>query len=183
MRIVAISGSLRRASYNRSLLFAIAEVAPVGMALEIQPIAEIPFFNQDVEAQGTPEPVQRLRDAVAAADGLLVATPEYNAGAPGVLKNTIDWLSRPARGSVLTGKPTGLVGVTPGQLGTARAQGQLRAAFEFAAAPVMPSPQVFISLAREKFDADGRLTDERTRAALKTFMEAFQRWVQRNAPG
>ena len=182
MRIVAISGSLRKASYNRSILFALAEVAPVGMALEIQPIAEIPFFDQDVEAQGIPEPVQRLRDAVAAADGLLVATPEYNAGTTGVLKNTIDWLSRPAAESVLKGKPTGLVGVTPGQLGTARAQGQLRAAFEFAAAPVMPSPQVFVNRAREKFDADGRLTDEKTRDFLGTFMVAFERWVRRNSP-
>ena len=182
MRIVAMSGSLRRASFNHAILFALAEVAPSGLAVEIQPIGEIPLFNQDVEAQGTPEPVQRLRDAIAAADGVLVATPEYNAGMPGVLKNTIDWLSRPPGKSVLSGKPTALVGVTPGQLGTARAQGQLRAAFEFVAAPVMPAPQVFVGQARDKFDADGRLTDEKTRAYLKTFMAAFARWVVRNAP-
>lgn len=182
MRIVAISGSLRKASFNRSILFALAEVAPVGMAIEIQPIAEVPLFNQDVEAEGTPEAVQRLRDAIAAADGVLVATPEYNAGMPGVLKNAIDWLSRPPGRSVLGGKPTALVGVTPGQLGTARAQGQLRAAFEFVAAPVMPAPQVFVGHARDKFDADGRLTDQKTRTYLKTFMEAFARWVTRNAP-
>lgn len=136
-----------------------------------------------MEAQGTPEPVQRLRDAIAVADAVLVATPEYNAGMPGVLKNAIDWLSRPPGRSVLQGKPAALVGVTPGLLGTARAQGQLRAAFEFSAAPVMPAPQVFVGQARDKFDADGRLTDEKTRAYLKTFMEAFVRWIERNAPG
>lgn len=182
MRIVAISGSLRKASFNRAILFALADVAPSGLAVEIQPIAEIPFFNQDVESQGTPEPVQRLRDAITAADGLLVATPEYNAGVPGVLKNTVDWLSRPPGRSVLAGKPSAILGVTPGQLGTARAQAQLRAALEFSSAPILPGPQVFIGRAREKFDADGRLTDEKTRDYLRTFMEAFVRWIERNRP-
>lgn len=179
MRIVAIAGSLRKASFNRAILWALAELAPPGLALEIHEIGEIPLFNQDVEAQGTPPAVQRLRDAVAAANGLLVATPEYNAGVPGVLKNTIDWLSRPPGTSVLAGKPAALVGVTPGQLGTARAQAQLRAAFEFSGAPVMPAPQVFIGQAREKFDADGRLTDEKTRQHLAKFLAAFEVWMRR----
>lgn len=182
MRIVAIVGSLRRASYNRSLLFNVAELVPAGVEIEIHPITEIPLFDEDVEAEGTPPAVQRLRDAIAAADGLLVATPEYNAGAPGVLKNTVDWLSRPPGRSVLIGKPVALVGATPGQLGTARAQGQLRAAFEFTASPVMPSPQVFIGRAGEKFDASGRLTDEKTRAFVASFLIAFARWIERNAP-
>lgn len=182
MRIVAIAGSLRRASFNRALLFNVAELAPAGMAIEIHPIADIPMFDQDVEAEGTPPPVQRLRDGIAAADGLLVATPEYNAGTSGVLKNTVDWLSRPPGKSVLLGKPVALIGATPGQLGTARAQGQLRAAFEFTASPVMPSPQVFIGRAREKFDESGRLTDERTRTFIASFLVAFTRWIERNAP-
>lgn len=182
MRIVAISGSLRKASYNRAILFALADVAPSGLALEIQPIRDLPFFDQDVEAEGTPEPVQQLRDAVAAADGLLIATPEYNAGVPGVLKNTVDWLSRPPGRSVLTGKPCAVLGVTPGQLGTARAQAQLRAALEFSSAPILPGPQVFVGRARERFDADGRLTDDKTREYLGTFLQAFVRWIERNAP-
>jgi chromate reductase, NAD(P)H dehydrogenase (quinone) len=179
MRIVAIAGSLRQGSYNRSLLFNIGELLPEGMAIEIQPIADVPLFNQDDEAKATPEAVARLREAVKAADGLLVATPEYNAGVPGVLKNTIDWLSRPAGKNELVGKPIAIVGATPGALGTARAQAQLRAAFEFNAAPVMPSPQVFVSQARDKFDADGRLTDEKTRTFLRKFMEAYAVWVRR----
>jgi len=182
MHIVAISGSLRKGSYNRSLLFNIGELMPEGMAIEIQPIAEVPLFNEDDEANGTPEAVTRLRDAVKAADGLLVATPEYNAGVPGVLKNAIDWLSRPPGKSVLTGKPTAILGVSPGVLGTARAQAHLRTALEFNAAPVMPSPQVFIGQARDKFDADGRLTDEKTRAFLSKFLDAYAVWVRRFAP-
>jgi chromate reductase len=181
MRIVAIAGSLRKGSYNRSLLFNLGELLPEGLAIEIQPIADVPLFNEDDEAQGTPEAVARLREAVKAADGLLVATPEYNAGVPGVLKNAVDWLSRPAGKNVLGGKPIAIVGATPGALGTARAQAQLRAAFEYNAAPVMPSPQVFVSQARDKFDADGRLTDERTRAFLRKFLEAYAVWVRRFA--
>ena len=181
MRIVAIAGSLRKGSYNRSLLFNIGELLPEGVAIEIQPIADVPLFNEDDEVKGTPEAVGRLRDAVKAADGLLVATPEYNAGVPGVLKNTIDWLSRPPGKSVLTGKPIAVLGASPGVLGTARAQVHLRAAFEFNAAPVMPSPQVFIGQARDKFDADGRLTDEKTRAFLRKFLEAYAVWVRRFA--
>jgi chromate reductase len=180
MRIVAFAGSLRKASFNRSLLFALGDVAPPGLAIEIHSIRDIPLFNQDDEAEGTPPAVQQLRDAIAAADGLLVATPEYNAGVPGVLKNAIDWLSRPPGRSVLAGKPTAVLGVTPGQLGTARAQAQLRAAFEFSATPVMPAPQVYVGQARDKFDAEGRLTDEKTRAFLEKFLEAFSRWIERN---
>jgi chromate reductase len=181
MRIVAISGSLRKGSFNRALLFNLAELMPEGMALEIQPIAEVPLFNEDDEARGTPEPVARLREAVKAADGLLVATPEYNAGIPGVLKNTIDWLSRPPGKTVLNGKPIAMLGASPSVLGTARAQAHLRAAFEFNAAPVMPSPQVFVGQARDKFDAEGRLTDQKTRAFLRRFLEEYAVWVRRFA--
>lgn len=182
MRIVAVAGSLRRASFNRSLLFNLAELAPEGMALEIHSLAEVPVFNPDDEATGTPAAVQRLREAIAAADGLLVITPEYNAGIPGVLKNALDWLSRPAGKSVLVGKPTAIAGVTTGSLGTARAQAQLRALLDHTATPVLPAPQVYIGLARDKFDADGRLTDEKTRAFAQKFLAAFAEWVRRLSP-
>jgi chromate reductase len=182
MRVVAFAGSLRKASYNRGVLFALGELAPPEMAIEIHGIDGIPLYDQDVETEGTPPSVQRLRDVITACDGLIIATPEYNAGIPGVLKNTVDWLSRPPGHSVLTGKPSAVLGVTPGQLGTARAQGQLRAALEFSTAPVMPGPQVFIGRAREKFDAEGRLTDEKTRAYLAKYLAAFASWVNRNTP-
>lgn len=179
MRIVAFAGSLRRSSFNRSLLVNLTELAPAGMAVEIHSLAGIPLFNPDDEAEGVPAAVQQLRDAVTAADGLLIVTPEYNAGVPGVLKNTLDWLSRPSGRSPLAGKPTAIAGVTTGSLGTARAQAQLRALLDHTATPVLPAPQVFISLAKEKFDADGRLTDLKTRAFAATFMGALADWVRK----
>jgi chromate reductase len=181
MRIVAIAGSLRKGSFNRSLLFTLGEMMPAGIALEIQPLDEVPLYNEDLEAKGTPEPVTRLWEAIGAADGLLVATPEYNASVPGVLKNSIDWLSRPPGKSVLKGKPAGVVGVSTGVLGTVRAQAHVRAALEYNAAPVLPSPQVFIGQARDKFDGEGRLTDEKTRTFLAKFLDAYVVWVRRFA--
>jgi chromate reductase, NAD(P)H dehydrogenase (quinone) len=122
-----------------------------------------------------------LRKAVKAADGLLIATPEYNHGVPGVLKNTIDWLSRPPRASALGHKPAAIMGATPGAFGTARAQSQLRQAFVFTDTYAMTQPEVLMAKAHEKFDADGRLTDETTRAFLVTFLQAFAAWVARFA--
>ena len=180
MRIIAIAGSLRRASFNRALIAACAELAPAGMTIEVRTIDGVPPFNEDDEAQGAPEPVARLREAIGAADGLLVATPEYNASVPGVLKNALDWLSRPPGKSALRSKPVAVLGASPGVLGTARAQAHLRASFEFNGCPVMPSPQVFVGMARDKFDADLRLTDEKTRAFLVKYLEALAVWVERN---
>jgi chromate reductase len=182
MHIIALCGSLRRGSFNRALLVACVELAPAGMTIEVRTVDGVPLFNEDDEAQGAPEAVARLREAIGAADGLLVATPEYNAGVPGVLKNALDWLSRPPGKSALRSKPVAILGTSPGVLGTARAQAHLRASFEFNACPVMPSPQVFVGMAREKFDADLRLTDEKTRAFLAKHLEAFATWVQRNGP-
>lgn len=180
MKVVGLAGSLRRSSFNLALLKACVELAPGGMTIDVHTAHGIPLFNEDEEGS-PPEAVIALRAAVAAADGVLVATPEYNAGVPGVLKNAIDWLSRPPGRGALQGKPAAVLGATPGTLGTARAQAHLRAAFEFNACPVMPSPQVFVGSARDKFDADLRLTDERTRAYLPKFLSAFEAWVKKTA--
>ena len=181
MKIVGISGSLRKASYNRMLLQACAELAPDGMTIDVHTIEGVPLFNEDDEPSGDSEAVARLKAAIARADGLLVVTPEYNGSVPGVLKNAVDWLSRSSGGTtVLKGKPAGIVGTSPGILGTVRAQAHLRAALEHNAAPVMPVPQVFVGGAREKFDAEGRLVDEKTRMFLAKYLEAFAEWVRRN---
>lgn len=179
LKVVGIAGSLRRASYNKALLRAAQELAPERLRIEIHEIAEVPLFNEDVEAAGVPPAVTALRQAIGAADGLLIATPEYNHGTPGVMKNTIDWLSRPPRKSVLDGKPTALMGASPGTTGTARGQSQLRQAFVFTNTPAMLQPEVLVGRAHERFDAEGRLTDEKVRSYLVMFLERFAEWIDR----
>lgn len=178
-QVVAIAGSLRRGSYNRALLRAARELAPERLRVEIHDIDEVPLYNGDVEAEGVPPGVARLRAAIGAADGLLIATPEYNHGVSGVMKNVIDWLSRPPRESVLAGKPAAIVGASPGMTGTARGQSQLRQAFVFTNTLAMLQPEVLVSRAHEKFDDEGRLTDESTRKHLRDFLESFVRWIER----
>lgn len=177
LAVVAFAGSLRRASYNRALLRAAQEVAPAGMAISIFDISEVPLYNGDVEAAGEPEPVARLKQAIRAADGLLIATPEYNHGVPGVTKNAVDWVSRPYAKSPLDGKPVAILGASPAATGTARGQSQLRQCL--GVAYCMPHPEILVHQAHEKFDAEGRLTDEKTREYLGRFLVAFGDWIRR----
>ena len=180
--VCGIAGSLRKGSYNRALLRAAQELAPEGMEIRIfDRMAEIPLFNEDVEAKGDPEPVQALKRAIGDAGALLIATPEYNHGVPGVLKNAIDWASRPPRASVLAGKPTAVFGASPGVTGTARAQTQLRQAFVFTDTPAITQPEILVYRAHEKFDADGRLTDEKTRAFVGRLLVQLADWTRRLA--
>ena len=179
VKVAGFAGSLRQGSFNRALLRAAVELAPERMAIETLDIADIPLFNADVEAQGDPEPVAAFKRAIGAADGLLIATPEYNLGVPGVTKNAIDWASRPPRESVLDGKPVAVMGATPGMGGTARGQSQLRQAFVFTNSYAMPQPEVLVRRASDLFDVDGRLTDESTRDHLVKFLNAFADWIVR----
>jgi chromate reductase len=135
------------------------------MRIEIDTLADLPLFNEDEELAGPPAAVVRLRRSVASADALLLVTPEYNHGVPGVMKNAVDWLSQPLRGSVLDGKPTGLMGASTGLTGTARGQAQLRQAFVLTNTPAMLRPEVLVAKAHEKFDEAGRLTDAATIAS------------------
>lgn len=175
--MTAFAGSLRAGSYNRALLRAAVEVAPEAMTIEIVDISAIPLYDADLETAGFPGPVAAFKGAIAAADGLLIATPEYNHGVPGVTKNAIDWASRPPRESPLDGKPVAVIGASPGMTGTARGQSQLRQAFGFTNSYCMPQPQILVARAHEKFDADGRLTDEATRGHLAKFLAAFADWI------
>jgi len=179
--VASFAGSLRQGSFNRALLRAAVSLAPATLHVTVHDLAAIPLYNGDVEARAVPEPVDALRAAVRGADGLLIATPEYNHGVPGVLKNTIDWLSRPPRGSALDGKPAAIMGASPGLTGTARGQSQLRQAFVFTNTYAMPQPEVLVSRAHEKFDAQGELTDAATREFLGTFLLRFSEWVARFA--
>jgi chromate reductase, NAD(P)H dehydrogenase (quinone) len=169
--VVGFAGSLRRGSYNRALLRAATELAPPALHIVIHDLDGIPLYNGDVEAAGAPSSVVQLREAIRQADGLLIATPEYNYGVPGVLKNTIDWLSRPPRDSALNGKVAAVMGASPGMMGTARAQSQLRQAFVFTNTYALLQPEVLVGHAHEKFDGDGRLVHQATRDFLATFLQ------------
>jgi chromate reductase len=176
MRVLGIAGSLRSASYNRGLLRAAQELAPDGVEVELFDIRDLPYYDGDVEAAGVPEPVQRLREAIRNADAVLLATPEYNRGTSGVLKNAIDWASRPPRQSVLDGKPVALMGATTGISGTANAQRQVREALLFPGAQTLPE-EVLVARAGEKFDEDGGLTDPQVRAEVRVLLERLESWA------
>jgi chromate reductase len=184
-RILALPGSLRRGSFNRRLLENAVRLAPAELAIGIYTdLSAVPLFDEDLEAatDGGPEGVRRLRDAVAAADGVLIATPEYNQSLPGVLKNAIDWLSRAAptglsSGEVLIGKPVAIMGASPGRWGTRLAQAALRQVLAATEAVVMPAPMLFVRDAALAFDADGLLVDASALCSLQDLLRAFGHWI------
>ena len=178
--VCGIAGSLRRKSYNRALMRAAQELSPAGMEIRVfDRLAEIPLYDQDVEDAGIPEPVAALKSAIAEADALLIATPEYNHAVPGVLKNAVDWASRPPRGSVLNDKPAAIFGASTGITGTARAQSQLRQSFVFTRTHALLQPEVLVFRAAEKFDGEGRLVDEKTREMVGRLLQALAEWTRR----
>ena len=181
-RILGIPGSLRRASYNRGLIRAATHVAPEGVEIGEFDLLSIPSYNGDVEAEGDPAPVREMKERIRAADALLIATPEYNYSIPGVLKNAIDWASRPPGDSPLRHKPIALMGASPGGFGTVRSQLALRQVFVFTKSYVLLEPEVHVSAAQEKFDADGNLTDDRTRENVRALVAALVAWA-RHLPG
>jgi chromate reductase len=183
IRVLGFAGSLRQGSYNRALLRAAQSAAPDGMTIEIFDLAAIPLYNGDVEARGDPEGVAAFKQAIRQADAVLMATPEYNHGVPGVMKNAVDWASRPPRDAVLAGKPVGIIGASPGVTGSARGQSQLRQAFEFTNSYAMPQPELLVFRAHEKFDAEGRLTDEATAKFLASYLDALLAWARRFKSG
>ena len=177
MRILGIAGSLREGSYNRALLRAARELAPPGVELVEHDLRGLPLYDGDVEAAGDPEPVVELKEAIRGADALLIATPEYNRGVPGGLKNEIDWASRPARASPLAGRPVGLMGASTGRGGTARAQQQLRDALEFPRALVLDEPRVLVPEAFMRFDEHGELADDGVREEIADLVDTLARVV------
>jgi chromate reductase len=175
---VGFAGSLRREAFNRALLEAAAELAPEGMDVEVFDLTPVPLFNADVEAQGDPQSVTELKNAIRSADLILISTPEYNQGLSAVTKNAVDWASRPPRPQVLDGKAVVVMGATPGRLGTVSAQGQLRRSLSALNAHVMPQPRLLVAGAG-KLIVDGRLLDEDTRERVARFMMAAADWAER----
>jgi chromate reductase len=183
LRLLAISGSVRRASYNTALLRAAIELAPKSCSIELASIREVPIYDGDYEAErGIPEPVRQLKEQFANADGVLISTPEYNGSLPGVLKNTIDWMSRPPAdiARVYKQQPVGLIGATPGMGGTRQAQQALLQPFRQLDVRLFTSVLVYVLQAGSAFDAQGKLTDEKVRELLKKYMEAFAAFVAAN---
>ncbi|OYY95770.1 MAG: NADPH-dependent FMN reductase [Hydrogenophilales bacterium 28-61-23] len=180
IKILGIVGSLRKDSFNHYALKAARELLPDGVVLNLIELHGIPLFNQDLEMK-LPAAVFELKRQILAADGILFATPEYNYSVPGVLKNAIDWASRPFGESAWTDKPAAIMGASPGNLGTARAQYHLRQILVAFGMPVVSQPEVMIGNAAQRFDPGGRLTDMPTREHIRKLLAALVQLVKINA--
>lgn len=184
LRVLVISGSLRKGSFNTSLAraaIAIAQAEKLPLELELAGIGDIPLYDEDLRSAGLPEAVARFRAQIAAADGVLIVTPEYNFSVPGVLKNAIDWASRPPE-QPFAGKPVAIMGASGGMSGTMRAQYHLRQIAVFLDAHVMNKPEVFVRNAKDIFSTEGALTDDATRKVVAQLLTAFVPWMRKLAP-
>lgn len=179
LHVLAIAGSLRKRSLNRAILRAAVELAPPSLSIELEELGPLPMYDGDLDLDGGPPTVRAFKDRIAASDGLLIATPEYNYGIPGVLKNALDWASRPAYRSVLAHKPVAILGVASGLVGTARAQGQLKQVLLGTISQVFPYPELLIGSAAERFDEEGRLVDAGTRESLARMLDTYAAWLSR----
>jgi chromate reductase len=181
LNVLAISGSLRKGSFNTSLLRAAIEIAAaenVPVAMTMAELRDIPLYDEDVRSVGVPEPVQRFRDAISAADALVFATPEYNYSIPGVLKNAIDWASRPPS-QPFAGKPIAIMGVSGAMSGTMRAQYHLRQVTMSLDMHAVNKPEIFVRNGKSSFDEHGRLTDDTTRKLVHQLLVALVDWTRR----
>jgi len=179
MKIFRISGSIRKESFNTKLLRAASLHLPEDVSLEVMTLEDVPLYNKDIDTKTKSEPVQQLLDGIGNCDGLLIASPEYNYSIPGVLKNAIDWASRPAYQSVLAGKPTAIISGAGSPIGGARAQLHLRDVFSSTLTPVVPSPPFLVPTVQDKFDKDGTLVDKSTIRGLTRYLEDFVKWIKR----
>ena len=180
IRILGIAGSLRRESYNRAALRAATQLVPEGATIDILELDGIPGFNQD-EEQNPPAKVAELKRRIREADAILIVTPEYNYSVPGVLKNAIDWASRPYGDSAWNGKPAAIMGASVGAIGTARAQYHLRQMFVFLNMFPINQPEVMIGNASKRFDDKGNLTDDTTKEFIRQLLQNLVEWTRRIA--
>jgi chromate reductase, NAD(P)H dehydrogenase (quinone) len=176
--ILAFAGSLRKGSYNKALLRAAMELSPADASIEIFDLDGIPPFNQDQE-KPVPQQVQLFKEKIKSADAILIATPEHNYSIPGVLKNAMDWASRPSGDNSFAGKPAAIMSASTGMLGGSRAQYHLRQTFVFLDIHPLNRPEVIVPFAADKIGADGNLKDELTRGKIKELMEALVLWARK----
>ncbi|HVF64117.1 MAG TPA: NADPH-dependent FMN reductase [Casimicrobiaceae bacterium] len=180
LKILGIAGSLRQGSFNRRLLDHACRQSTPAVAIDALDIASVPLYDADIDTDAQrPAAVRRLKDAIAASDGVLFATPEYNHGVPGVMQNAIDWASRPAFKSPFVGKPVAMMGASGGAGGTMRGQQALKLVLLSMLAEVFPHPGVAVPYAKDKFDTDGQLVHEATRDFVNAFLRDFEAWVRR----
>lgn len=178
LKVGYIVGSIAKASINRKLARALARLAPSGLVLEEIPIADLPMYSYDYD-KDYPQVARRFKAAIAGADGLLFATPEYNRSIPGVLKNAIDWGSRPWGENSFTGKPTGVIGTSPGAIGTAVAQQHLRGILNYCNAPLMNDVEAYVQFKPDMIDAEGNVANDDTKAFLRKYMDAYADFLRR----
>jgi chromate reductase, NAD(P)H dehydrogenase (quinone) len=178
MKVLGFSGSLRVGSFNSAALRIAKELAPDGMTIETFDLAPIPLYNEDVREKGFPPPVADFRARIKAADALLICSPEYNYSTSGVLKNAIDWASRPPD-QPFDGKPIALLSASPSFTGGARAQYHLRQIFVYLNPWILNKPEVMISSAHTKFDQSGKLTDDKVREQIKGLLDALKAFTER----
>jgi chromate reductase, NAD(P)H dehydrogenase (quinone) len=176
--ILGFAGSLRKGSYNKAILRAALDMVPEGASLEIFDLEGIPPFNQDLE-RDPPEKVREFKSRIRAADAILIATPEYNYSIPGVLKNAIDWVSRPYGDNALEYKPVAVMGASIGMLGTARAQYHLRQTFVFLNMYPVNQPEVMVAFADKAIDANGEVTNQMTKDKIRELLQALVAWTKR----
>lgn len=176
-KIAVFVGSLREKSSNKALAKALEAVKPEGVEFDYIDI-NLPLYSEDIENAGFPEEVQKVKNTVESADGVLLVTPEYNRSVPGVLKNAIDWISRPYGASSFTDKPVGIVGSSMGPVGTAVAQSDLRSIMLFQGAKVLGQPEIYVANAYEVFDENGAVLSDRWAKNFKQYMEVFTAWVK-----
>ncbi|WP_372809674.1 NADPH-dependent FMN reductase [Litorivivens sp.] len=181
MYILGINGSLRRQSLNLSLLKAAGDHLDQDTVFDIVSLADLPFYNEDLDGDNKPQPVVTFKQRIEDADALLFATPEFNHSVPGVLQNAIDWASRPAFNSPLTHKPTAILSASMSPIGGARAQAQLRTVLHGTLSPVYPSIEFLLGSAHQAFDDSGQLIDETAQTRLQRYITGFQEWLARQA--
>jgi chromate reductase, NAD(P)H dehydrogenase (quinone) len=177
-KILGIVGSLRKGSFNKALMHAAVELKPEGVEIEVFDLTEIPMFNQDLESN-PPKIIWAFKEKIKNADALLIATPEYNYSVPGVLKNALDWASRPKAGNPLDGKTVAIMSASTGRFGGARAQYHLRQTFVFLDMQPVNRPEVMLSSAGTNFDAEGKLTNELTKQLIRQLLQALVAWTKK----